>query len=169
MHVANVLLVKEESSSMQVPSQPYSSIRNQGLRMLKSSQVALVVKNPPENAGYIRGAGSIPGLGRSPGVGPGNPLQYSCLEDPWTEEPGGLQTTGSQRVRRDWSDLARTHTCGYCLSKSRSCRARLIIQAPGHCVCRSGWTTGTTLLLKFSWENPHHNHKSCSFIADICL
>ena len=38
----------------------------------------------------------IPGLGRSPGEGNGNPLQYSCLENPWTEEPGGLQTMGSQ-------------------------------------------------------------------------
>ena len=45
--------------------------------------------------------GSIPGLGRSPGKGNGNPLQYSCLENPWTEEPGGLQSTGSQRVRHD--------------------------------------------------------------------
>ena len=35
-------------------------------------------------------AGSIPGLGRSPGVGNGNPLPYPCLENPWTEEPGGL-------------------------------------------------------------------------------
>ena len=31
----------------------------------------------------------------------GNPLQYSCLENPWTEEPGGLQAMGSQRVRHD--------------------------------------------------------------------
>ena len=38
----------------------------------------------------------IPGLGRSPGEGNGNPLQYSCLENPWTEEPGGLQSMGSQ-------------------------------------------------------------------------
>ena len=43
--------------------------------------------------------GSIPDLGRSPGEGNGNPLQYSCLEDP--EEPGELQSMGSQRVGRD--------------------------------------------------------------------
>ena len=30
-----------------------------------------------------------------------NPLQYSCLENPWTEEPGGLQSMGSQRVGHD--------------------------------------------------------------------
>ena len=41
-----------------------------------------VVKNPPANAGDIREVGSIPGLGRSPGGGLGNPLQYSCLENP---------------------------------------------------------------------------------------
>ena len=41
-----------------------------------------MVKNPPANAGDIRDEGSIPGLGRSPGGGHGNPLQYSCLENP---------------------------------------------------------------------------------------
>ena len=44
--------------------------------------VVLVVKNPPANAGDIRHVGSIPGLGRSAGGGNGNPLQYSCLENP---------------------------------------------------------------------------------------
>ena len=47
-----------------------------------ASQVALVVKNLFTNAGDIRDAGSIPRLGRSPGGGNGNPLQYSCLENP---------------------------------------------------------------------------------------
>ena len=41
-----------------------------------------MVTNPPANAGDIRDVGSIPGLGRSPGVGNGNPLQYTCLENP---------------------------------------------------------------------------------------
>ena len=41
---------------------------------------ALVVKNPPANAGDIGDTCSIPGLGRSPGEGNGNPLQYSCLK-----------------------------------------------------------------------------------------
>ena len=44
--------------------------------------VALVVKNPPANAGDIRGTGSVPGLGRSPAGGHGNPSQYSCLKNP---------------------------------------------------------------------------------------
>ena len=41
-----------------------------------------MVKNLPTKAGEIRHEGSIPGLGRSPGEGNGNPLQYSCLENP---------------------------------------------------------------------------------------
>ena len=49
-----------------------------------------MVKNPPANTGDIGDAGSIPGLERSPEGGNGNPLQYSCLEIPWTEETGGL-------------------------------------------------------------------------------
>ena len=48
----------------------------------RASQVVLVVKNSPVNAGDIREAGSIPGLGRFPGGGHGNPLQYSCLKNP---------------------------------------------------------------------------------------
>ena len=45
-------------------------------------KVALVIRNPPANAGDIRDTGSIFGLGRSPGEGNGNPLQYSCLGNP---------------------------------------------------------------------------------------
>ena len=44
---------------------------------------------------------SIPGLGRSPGEGNGNPFQCSCREISWIEEPGRLQSLGSQRVRHD--------------------------------------------------------------------
>ena len=43
---------------------------------------ALVVKSGPANATDLRDLGSIPGSGRSPGEGHGNPLQYSCLENP---------------------------------------------------------------------------------------
>ena len=45
-------------------------------------QVALGVKNPPANAGDLRDSSWIPGLGIFPGEGHGNPLQYSCLENP---------------------------------------------------------------------------------------
>ena len=63
-----------------------------------SCQVALV-KNPPVNAGD---PSFIPGLGKSPWGGNRNPLQYSWLSIPWTEEPDGLPATGWQRVGHDW-------------------------------------------------------------------
>ena len=49
---------------------------------IRASQVALEVKNLPANERDIGDVGSIPGLGRSLGGGNGNPLQYSCLENP---------------------------------------------------------------------------------------
>ena len=63
---------------------------------LLPSQVALVVKNLPANAGDVRDTGSIPQSGRFPGGGHGNPLQYSCLENSMTEEPGGLESIASR-------------------------------------------------------------------------
>ena len=48
----------------------------------QASQVLLVVKNPPVNAGDVRDADSVPGLGRAPGGGHSNSFQYSCLENP---------------------------------------------------------------------------------------
>ena len=44
-----------------------------------------MVKNPPANAGHTGDVGLTPELGRSPGGGHGNPLQYSCLENPHGE------------------------------------------------------------------------------------
>ena len=41
-----------------------------------------MVKDPPANAGDVRDRGSIPGSGRPPRGGHGNPLQYSCMENP---------------------------------------------------------------------------------------
>ena len=57
--------------------------------------------NGKESAYNGGDSGSIPGSGRSPGEGSGYPLQYSCLENPWTEEPDRLLSTGSQRVRHE--------------------------------------------------------------------
>ena len=59
---------------------------------------SMEVKNPPVNA---KDMVSIPGWGRYPRGGNGNPLQYSCLGNPWTEETGRLQSMGSQRVGHD--------------------------------------------------------------------
>ena len=60
--------------------------------------MVLVVKNLLANTGGIRDVGLIPGSGRSSGGVQGNPLQYSCLENPMDS---GLQSTGSQRVGYD--------------------------------------------------------------------
>ena len=69
-----------------------------------------MVKNPPANAGDIRDWGSIPGSGRAPGGGHGNPLQYSCLENPM--DRGALGAT-VHRVTERWTQLKRlsTHAC----------------------------------------------------------
>ena len=57
-------------------------------------------KETARNAGDL---GSIPGLGRSPREGHGNPLQYSCLENPMDRGAWGATGHGSQRVRHDWA------------------------------------------------------------------
>ena len=70
--------------------------------IIRTSQVVLVVKNPPVSAGVIRDTGSIPGSGRSPAGGDGNPLQYSCLGNPM--ERGAWQAT-VHRVAQSWTRL----------------------------------------------------------------
>ena len=68
-----------------------------------ASQVALVVKNPPTNAGD---PGSIPRLGSFLGGGSGNPLQYSCLGNPLDRGAWQAAVRRATRVGQDWSDLA---------------------------------------------------------------
>ena len=65
---------------------------------LRASQVVLMVKNPPANAGDVRDTDAIPGLGRSPEGEHGNALQYSCLENPmdW-----GSRQANSPRGRKE--------------------------------------------------------------------
>ena len=63
-----------------------------------SSQVALLVKNSPANAGDMKDVSLVSGSGGSPG---GSMATYSSIlawRIPWTEEPGGLQSIGSHRV-----------------------------------------------------------------------
>ena len=62
--------------------------------------MALVVKNQPANVGDIRDAGLISGLGSSPGGGYGNPLQYSCLENPIDRE---AWQAAVHRVAQSWT------------------------------------------------------------------
>ena len=61
-----------------------------------------MVKDPYANARDAKGTHSIPGKGRSPAEGNGTLLQNSCLDNPWREEPGGLQSLGLQRAGHDW-------------------------------------------------------------------
>ena len=67
----------------------------------RASQMVLEVKNLSANAGDARDAGLIPGLGRAPGGGHGNPLQYSCLENPmdrgaWRAAAHGVAKSGTR-------------------------------------------------------------------------
>ena len=62
--------------------------------------MVLVVKNPPANARDIRDEGLIPGSGRFPGGGQGNPLQYSCLENPMDR---GAWWPTIHRVAKSWT------------------------------------------------------------------
>ena len=61
-----------------------------------------MVKNPPANVGYIGDVGSILWLGRSPGGEPGNPLQYSFLENPMDR---GAWLATVQRVTKSQTQL----------------------------------------------------------------
>ena len=61
-----------------------------------------MIKNPLAGAGDIRDKSSIPGSGRSPGGGHGNPLQYSCLENPM--DRGAWQAT-VLGVTQSWTRL----------------------------------------------------------------
>jgi len=62
--------------------------------------VAPVVNNPLANAGNVRNVGLIPGSGRSPGEGNGNPVQYSCLENPMD---GGAWWAKVHGVTKSWT------------------------------------------------------------------
>ena len=58
----------------------FSSVLSQNF-LYMASQVVLMVKIPPANAGDIKDVGSVPGSGRPPGEGTSNPLQNFCLEN----------------------------------------------------------------------------------------
>ena len=75
-----------------------------------ASQVALGVKNPSVNAGDVRDVGSIPGSRRSPEGGHGNPLQYSCLENPMDRGAWRVTVHG---VEKSWARLKQLSTHKY--------------------------------------------------------
>ena len=89
----------------------------------RASQVALVIKKqtnkrkkpkPPCQSRRHKRHGFDPWVRKIPGGGRGNPLQYSCLENPWTG-PGGLQSKGLQRAGHEWRDLACMHAWAFYL------------------------------------------------------
>ena len=105
--------------------------KRDGYKHYGVSQVVPVAKKLPANAGDVRNMGSIPGLGRSLGGGHRNSLQHSCLENPMTEEPGGLQSRRLQRVGHNWAHIASklfwpgklptAHTCPHCSYQGAAC------------------------------------------------
>ena len=124
------------------------------------------------NAGDL---GSILGLGRSPEGGHGNPLQYSCLENPHGQEPGGLWSMGSQRVGHDWAPKHSTCLFVDTWAKSispwhiYSCKFKAIndlkndfTQLPSF-YSWANWATGIKCLspnlLPCSWQSPGLWHK----------
>ena len=109
-----------------------------------ASQVVLVVKSPPANAGDIRDMGSIPGLGRYPGGGHGSLLQYSCLENPM--DRGAWRAT-IHAVRKSRTRLKRLRMQA-CWSGAAS-RAK-----------RSAWPAGTGAISRGQYWATH---------PDLCL
>ena len=68
--------------------------------------MVLVVENLPANAGDMRDEGSIPGSGRSSGGGHGNPLQYSCLENPMDRGPWWAAVHWITKSETQWKQLS---------------------------------------------------------------
>ena len=95
--------------------------------LIRASQVALVVKNLPADGGDRRDTGSIPGLGRSPEGGHGNPVQYSCLENPM--DRGAWRAT-VHRVTKShtWPKQLSMHVC-----KSWICNLDKPLWCKNHC------------------------------------
>ena len=76
------------------------------------------VKSPPANTGGVRDWGSVPGSGRFPGGGNGNPLQYSCLENPHGQRSlAGYSPRGPRRAGCDRSDFAHMGRKSECAGK----------------------------------------------------
>ena len=90
--------VKESPQGLGVKLQLLIRGEQEGAVFISNAYWALVVKNLPACAGNVRDPGSIPGSGRSPGGGRATHSSILAWRIPWTVEPGGLQSVGSQRV-----------------------------------------------------------------------
>ena len=129
-----------------------------------ASQVALVVKNSPTDEGDVRTPSSIPASGSSPGGENGNWLQYLAWRIPWTEKPGGLQSTGSQRIGHDGSNLAWDSSVG----KEFACKAGDPVLIPG--LRRSAWRKDRLLIPVFlGFPCGSAGKESACYVGDLGL
>ena len=126
-----------------------------------ASQVVLVVKNPPANAGDERDAGSIPRLGRSPGGG--KPLQCSCLENPMDREAWWATVHGVSKSQTRLSDNAQHNTLVKCWSVFMFiCELSILF-------CWFAWTTLFWLLWACSNLKPGNVGSLFFFLRLLCL
>ena len=97
--LSSIHLTGDMSSGACVCSTTHSLVRS----FLPALTSFLCGANSKESACNAGDPGSVLGVGRSPGEGHGHPLHYACPENSMDrEEPGGLQSVGSERVRCDW-------------------------------------------------------------------
>ena len=114
-------------------------------------------KNLTANTGDLRDSGSIPWSGRTPGEGNGNPLPYSCLENPMDRRAQQIMVHRMAKNGHDWRDLACTHShiiillCYLSLVQN----FRLFI----HSSCN----IGSTQLIFFKWTDVYMNAKSVTW------
>ena len=96
----------------------------------------------------------IPGLGRSPAERNGNPLQYPCWRISWTDGPGGLQSTGSQRIGHDWATNTFTLFCHipkkYLLDTCHYCTRYTVFKGDVY-LWNSGYTVGFYSFWCYFW------------------
>ena len=119
--------------------------------------MALAGKNLSASAGdFFKRYSLIPGSGRSPGEEMATHSSLLAWEIPWTEEPGWLQSTGSQRVRHDWSILAHMYivyirVCSLCCTFYRFGKC---IMSPVHHYSRIALPPGKSSVLYLTILSP---------------
>ena len=126
-------------------------------------------KEPTCQCGRCKRCGSsVPGSGRSPREGYGNPLQYSCWRIPWTEEPGRLQSIGSESDITEASKHACTHTAqtSECILHSSPSKSGKHQNSGHSCPCI--WVLSLTLLNKVSVISPCSSHHLLNSVQVPC-
>ena len=121
-------------------------------KIYRASEVALVVKNMPANAGDIRDASSVPGLERSSGGGHENPLQYSCLENHMDRGVWWATVHRITKSQTHWSDL--THRVYIIQEEDYNHTLRDSDGALGWAIINSVALSGATNLLALYWASP---------------